>query len=79
MYITNDWMETEGPDAEPRVTHQYWQHKRSGEIYAVRLIDGEPRYVCGPLYYADWTDGMPDQYNFDAEWDDNPDDYQLVE
>jgi len=35
------------------MTYQYWAHKRSGEVYAVRLEHGRVTGVCGPLHRSE--------------------------
>lgn len=59
--------------------YQYWAHKRSGETYAVWIIDGRAAWICGPLYYRDVLKHEPDEYNFDDRFTGNPDDYRLTE
>jgi len=42
-------------DFDPKLTirvepeYQYWQHRRSGEVWAVRLEGGRVTGACGPL------------------------------
>ena len=38
--------------------YEYWRHRRSGEVYAVRLSEDwlNVTGACGPLHYTDWRD-----------------------
>lgn len=53
--------------------YEYWQHRTSGEVYAVRLRDGQPTGVCGPLDHEDYrteTELLVDrlrEYEYDPE------------
>ena len=29
--------------------YQYWQHKKSGQVFAVKLMDSRPARICGSL------------------------------
>ena len=58
--------------------YQYWQHRQSGESFAVLVIDGKPAYINGPLHYEEIAQNQPSEYNFDDEFNGNPDDYILT-
>ncbi len=62
-----------------KIEHQYWQHKASGATYAVRIIDGEPKYVTGPLHHRDVNIYAPVEYSFDDRFEGDPEDYALAE
>jgi hypothetical protein len=38
------------------ITHDFWQNKRSGDVYAIKFVRGVPQRFCGPL----------DEYEFRA-------------
>lgn len=35
--------------------NQYWQHRTSGDIYAVQVEDGVIVSACGPLHHSEVT------------------------
>jgi hypothetical protein len=42
-------------------THEYWRHAHTGEVWAVRLLDGVVVGCCGPLHHDDLDpDFLPD-------------------
>jgi hypothetical protein len=51
---------------------QFWAHRTSGEVWAVRLADDDDTVTgaCGPLAEGERDEPLPD-YNYDrddAEW-----------
>jgi len=46
--------------------YQYWSHKRSGETWAVQIIDGQVVGACGPLYHSDRPRDMRD-FEYDRD------------
>lgn len=52
-------------------TYQYWQHVRSGEVWAVSLEDGRVVASCGPLEFAEYASHQPADYDINMEPDDN--------
>lgn len=50
--------------------NQYWQHKGSGDIFAIRMVAGEIEEAAGPLYYKDVTAANLQAYNFSGEPED---------
>ena len=62
--------------------YQYWAHNKSGDVYAVEIVNGEVTGACGPLAHDDRPDDMRDfEYStFDGLWCEvNEDDFRLVE
>jgi len=65
--------------------YQYWTHRRSGDTYAVEIINGQVVGACGLLYYKhyqDYPEKMSEiEYNReDGEWvQNNKDDFRLEE
>ena len=65
-------------------TYEYWVHKRSGGIYAVRLNEGRVTGTCGPLALdsvtgqenpsglefreAAWIEERREEYCLASEW-----------
>jgi hypothetical protein len=35
--------------------YEVWQHRRSGEVWAVELTDGKVAKVCGPIEERDFS------------------------
>ena len=64
--------------------YQYWQHKQSGEIYAVCLEAGWVTGVCGPLADRMIHPALLPDYHYDDHGAQagtetiNPDDYALA-
>ncbi len=48
-------------------TYQYWNHKRSGETYAVGIENNKVVEACGPLHYSDVQEYKPEEYEWDYE------------
>ena len=64
------------------IEYQYWVHKRSGETYAVEIVNGQVVGACGPLYYEDYQTDMTEfEYDKeDGEWvQNNKNDFRLEE
>jgi hypothetical protein len=66
--------------------YQFWQHRSSGEVYAVRLVEGKVVSAVGPLYYEEAQNTPLDAYeylDYDAidggTWvEENRDEFQLA-
>ncbi|HZO97971.1 MAG TPA: hypothetical protein VFB42_11410 [Gaiellaceae bacterium] len=39
--------------AAPQKTHEFWRERRTGEIWAVELVDGVVVGCCGPLHHKE--------------------------
>lgn len=61
-----------------RVTYQYWMSMPDGETYAVKLINGIPKWINGPLYHEEVTSENLPNFNWDDPFDGNTDDYMLI-
>jgi len=72
-----------------KTIRQYWQHRKSGDIYAVELVErfGRMRVsgACGPLHHTEVTAAnLPefhygDDYDLITDLDTHQDDYTLKE
>ncbi len=69
---------------KPALEHEYWQHRRSGETYAVRIQFGRVTGIVGPLDNREVHPALLPLYEYDdsdsredAEGLD-PDDYRLA-
>ncbi len=51
-------------------TYQFWQHVASSDIYAVRLEQGEPTGICGPLDRAEVRRENLSAFDYDDQRDD---------
>lgn len=49
--------------------NQYWQHKASGEVFAVQIENDEVFSACGPLHYDEVTSENLKAWNFNNEQD----------
>jgi hypothetical protein len=49
------------------VKNQYWQHKTSGEIFAVQVEDKKVIFSCGPLHYSEATAANLNPWNFNDD------------
>ena len=67
------------------MTNQYWQHKTSGEVYAVQFENGEVFSACGPLHHSEVTSENLKDWNFNNEIElaedlhNHQEDYRLYE
>lgn len=48
-------------------TFEYWQHKTSGEAYAVRFTNEEIDGAWGPLHYTQVTEQNLPYFEYDSE------------
>jgi hypothetical protein len=51
------------------IEYQFWTHRTSGEVWAVRLVDGKVDGSCGPLRYDERNVPL-NEYEYDHEDDD---------
>jgi hypothetical protein len=51
-------------------TYQFWQHVASSDIYAVRLEQGAPAGICGPLDRAEVRRENLPAFDYDDQRDD---------
>jgi hypothetical protein len=49
----------------PPIVHQYWRHQATGRLWAVELVDGTLRGVCGPLDPREAVPGLLPVLPFD--------------
>ena len=49
------------------IIRQLWQHKRTGEVYAVEVDGATVTGACGPLDYIEQRADMLDQMPYDPE------------
>lgn len=68
------------------ITNQYWQHKTSGDTYAVQVDEsGAVVGACGPLYFRERTQENIDDFNFNNDQEvaddlnDDQDSYRLAD
>lgn len=46
---------------------ELWQHKRSGEVYAVEIVNGRVINACGPLHHSEIAAAKQGDTNWDAD------------
>lgn len=49
------------------MVNQYWQHKITGEIFAVQAENKEVISACGPLHYSEVTAANLAPWNFNDD------------
>ena len=50
------------------MTYEYWQHEKSGEVYAVELNEeGLAERAYGPIHYTEITKQNLPHFDFDVE------------
>ena len=49
------------------IEHEFWRDPRTGEVWAVRLVDGVVAGVCGPLDVEEIDDEFLDSYDYATE------------
>ena len=65
--------------------YQFWRHNKSGELYAVKLVEGRVVSAVGPLYYEEAQTPL-DEYEYldhdavdDGAWvEEHRDEFQLA-
>ena len=60
-----------------KITYQYWQHKNSGEVFAIKLLNEKVQFVNGPLYYEDYENNHPSVYEYDEQVNENFDESEF--
>lgn len=69
-------------DYKPAIEREYWQHARSGEVYAVRLEYGRVTGFVGPLDRRELHPALLPDYHYDddpgAAESVDPDEYTLA-
>lgn len=49
------------------MTYEYWQHQKSGELYAVRLDEHRVNAAYGPIHHTDFTAQNLPHFDWDEE------------
>jgi hypothetical protein len=46
---------------------QFWQHEKSGEVFAVKVTNDEVTGVCGPLHHDEVIEVLLPDFHYEIE------------